>query len=213
MSLTSKITRENLDKFLSKYTTEEKTLDIGSGGSSYDRFFPNRTAIDVDPERKPDIVADAHKLPFNNEEFGTILCTEVLEHLHSPETAISEMERVLKKDGLLILTTRFIFPIHDAPNDYYRFTKYGLRHLFRNWEIVDLQEETNTKDTFAVLFQRIGFQTKLRFNKASKFLTFLTAKFIQKSPQPILKEYGDIKKTKEETNILTSGYYLICRKR
>lgn len=213
MGLTSKITRKNLDKFLSEYATDKRTLDIGSGGSSYDRFFPNRITIDIDPSRKPDIVADAHKLPFDNEEFESILCTEVLEHIHTPETAIAEMGRVLKKDGLLILTTRFIFPIHDAPNDYYRFTKYGLRHLFRNWEIVDLQEETNTKDTLAVLLQRIGYQTKLRFNKVSKFLTFLTAKFIEKSPQSILKEYGDIKKTKEETNILTSGYYLVCKKK
>ena len=169
--------------------------------------------MDIKEGEGVDVVADAHKLPFKDEKFEIILCTEVLEHLHSPRVAISEMYRVLKKGGLLILTTRFIFPIHDAPNDYYRFTKYGLKHLFKNWDILELAEEVNTKDTLAVLFQRIGYQSKLRLNFLMKVVVFLIAKIVYFFPNLVVKEFGDIGQKREEKNIMTSGYYLVCKKR
>jgi len=158
-----KITREKLNLFLAKYATKDRVLDIGSGGSSYDRYFPNRVSVDIDPLRKPDIVADAHNLPFKDGEFEFVLCTEVLEHLKDPKRAISEMNRVLNRGGMLVLTTRFVYPVHDAPNDYWRFTKYGLRELFKDWEVVELVPETETFSTIGVLLQRIAFQTNLKF--------------------------------------------------
>lgn len=211
--LTKKITRINLDKFISKYSSDKLTLDLGcSGTPNYSKYFKNRVGVDIAAGEGVDIVADAHKLPFEDEKFEIILCTEVLEHLHSPQIAISEMKRVLKKGGLLILTTRFIFPIHDAPNDYYRFTKYGLKFLFNDWEILELREETGTKDAFAVLAQRVGFQSKLKCNFFMKAVLFLLAKIILKSPDLIKKEYGDIGHRQEEKNIMSCGYYLACKK-
>lgn len=211
--LTKKITRKNLDSFVAKYASDKLTLDLGcSGAPNYLKYFKNRIGVDIAAGEGVDVVADAHNLPFENEKFEIILCTEVLEHLHSPQIAVSEMSRVLKKGGLLILTTRFIFPIHDAPNDYYRFTKYGLKFLFKDWEVLELREETGTKDAFAVLAQRVGFQSKLKFNFLMKAIIFLSAKIILKSPDLIKKEYGDIGHRREEKNIMASGYYLICRK-
>jgi hypothetical protein len=123
------------------------------------------------------------------------------------------MRRVLKTGGTLILTTRFIFPIHDASEDYYRYTKYGLKYLFRDWKILELKEEVSTKDTFAVLLQRIGYQSKLRINFLMKVLIFLSAKILYFLPSLISEEYGDIGKNRKENNIMTSGYYLVCRKK
>ena len=77
------------------------------------------------------------------------------------DIAIAEMKRVLKPGGKLLLTTRFVFPLHDVPNDYFRFTKYGLQHLLKDgWEIIELEDETSTKDTIAALLQRIGFRRR-----------------------------------------------------
>ena len=73
-----KLTRKNLEVFLKRYSTDKRVLDVGSGGSDYGQFFPNRLTIDVDPSRQPDVVADAHSLPFEDNEFEVILCTEVL---------------------------------------------------------------------------------------------------------------------------------------
>lgn len=212
--LTKKITRKNLEKFISENASDKRTLDIGCAGSQYARYFPNRVGLDIHMREGVDIVGDAHKLPFTDEEFDNILCTEVMEHLYSPYIAVNEMKRVLKKGGKLILTTRFIFPLHDVPGDYFRYTKYGLRKLFEDgWEIEELKEEVSTKDTLAVLLQRIGYQTKMRCNFLMKIIIFLVAKFISILPNLIVEEYGNIGRSEKATNILTSGYYLTARRK
>ncbi len=210
--LTGKITRSHLREFLAPYATDAYTLDIGCANSPYSRLFPKRVGLDVAPGAGVDVVADAHALPFEDATFDQILCTEVLEHLHTPSQAITEMRRVLKPGGRIILTTRFVFPLHDVPHDYFRYTKYGLKHLFKDWEVERLVEETNTLETIAVLLQRVGYQTTLRCNKVSKVLIFLLARLVAASSKLIVTEYGDIKKSVSEKNIMTSGYYLVARK-
>ncbi len=208
-----KITRAKLDLFLKEHATSDKILDIGSGGSSYDRYFPNRVSVDIDPKRKPDVIADAHNLPFKENEFNFVLSTEVLEHVKDPKTVIAEMKRVLKPRGKLVLTTRFIYPIHDAPHDYWRFTKYGLKELFKDWEILEIIPETKNFSALAVLFQRVAYQTKLHFNIVVKLKLFFFAFVLNHLNWLIKSEYGDIKKEVIEENILTSGYYLVCKKK
>lgn len=207
-----KLTRKQLEQFLARHTTEKRTLDIGAGGSSYNRFFPNRYTIDIDPARKPDLVADAHQLPFADDEYESILCTEVLEHMKNPTQAISEMWRVLQPGGTLILTTRFVYPLHDTPHDYWRFTKYGLQELFKNWELVELVEETTNFSTLAVLYQRLAYQGSFRFDRIIKFLLFLRAAWLNKMNGLIKCTFGDIKKSHTEDGILASGYYLVAKK-
>lgn len=213
IGLTSKITRPRMEKFIKVHQDHGLTLDIGCGYAAYQKYFPNRVGFDIQPGLKVDVVGDAHNLPFEDEKFDNILCTEVLEHLHSPEVAISEMRRVLKRGGKLILTTRFIFPLHDVPNDYYRFTKYGLRHLLREWEILELKEETNTIGGIAVLLQRIGYQCEVLHLKPFKIFFFVLSKLILPFSFIITKEFGDISKKHSEKNIITSGYYIVCKKR
>lgn len=211
--MAKKITRRALEQFLSRHASHERVLDIGAGGSSYHRFFPNRFSFDIDPERKPDLVGDAHQLPFKDAEFKVILCTEVLEHLRDPKIAIAEMQRVLQPGGTLILTTRFIYPLHDVPNDYWRFTKYGLRELFKEWEILELVPEVGTFSTIGVLLQRVTFQTRLRLNRVSKGALAVLAWFFDHAMPRPTAEYGDIGKRSLETDIMASGYYLVCKKR
>ncbi|MFH1997248.1 MAG: class I SAM-dependent methyltransferase [Patescibacteria group bacterium] len=210
--LTTKITRQELKKFIQKHSSDKLTLDLGCSNSPYSKYFLNRVGFDIQDGKGVDIIGDAHKLPFEDEKFDVILCTEVLEHLHSPHIAISEMKRVLKLNGKLILTTRFIFPIHDSPNDFYRYTKYGLKYLFKDWRIESIQEESNTVETLFILLQRIGYQTELRVNKITKLLLFIFVKFMPIFSFFVKKEYGDIQREKIEKNIMTSGYYLICQK-
>lgn len=211
--LTDKITRARLKEFIARNSSDKLTLDLGCADSPYSHYFSNRIGLDIEPGKGVDVVADAHDLPFEDERFDVILCTEVLEHLHTPHAAISEMRRVLKRGGMLILTTRFVFPIHNAPGDYFRYTKYGLRYLFRDWEIVSLTEEVDTKDAFAVLLQRVGFQANFRGGAVIKAAVFLLARVVHFMPSPIKTEFGDIKKMAQENNILTSGYYLITKKK
>jgi SAM-dependent methyltransferase len=96
--LTKKVTREKLDAFLRVHATDKHTLDLGSSWSPYAKYFPNRVTCDITPGEGVDVVADAHALPFEDGEFELIICSEVLEHLHTPEKAIAEMRRV-SRDG------------------------------------------------------------------------------------------------------------------
>lgn len=213
IDLRAKIVRRQLDIFLEKHASDAKIVDIGSGNSSYNRFFPNRIAVDIDPARKPDIIGDAHNLPFKDAEVEAILSTDVCEHLKDPVKAVSEMRRVLRKGGKVIFTTRFVFPIHDAPNDYWRFTKYGLRELFKDFDILELEPETTNFSTIAILLQRIGYQTKLKWNKPMKFILFFCANILTRMNWLIVNEYGDISRKDTESGILASGYYLVAQKR
>ncbi len=208
-----KTLRFRLKKFIEDHSNDLYTLDIGCANSPYSKYFKNRKGFDIANGPGVDVVGDAHSLPFKDGEFAQILCTEVLEHLHTPEKAIAEMYRVLKPGGTILLTTRFIFPIHDAPHDYYRYTKYGLRHLFREWESVTVEEEATTIGTLTVLLQRIGLQTKLRMNFVSKILIYMIARLVSFCNWLITEEFGDIKKSQKEQGIMTSGYYLVAKKR
>jgi SAM-dependent methyltransferase len=207
-----KLTRPQIAKFISRYATDERILDIGSGGSLYDRYFPSRLTVDIDPARRPEIVGDAHALPFSDGEFACVLCTEVLEHTERPEVVAGELMRVLKPGGVLVLTTRFVYPIHDSPGDYFRFTKYGLRKLFSRWTIIEVQSELGDFSTIAALLQRIGFQTDLRGGKFSKMILYAVAWLFSKLDWLIVMEYGDIKKSVQETNILSTGVYIAVKK-
>ncbi|MFH1443898.1 MAG: class I SAM-dependent methyltransferase [Candidatus Peregrinibacteria bacterium] len=215
IGLTKKITRPRLEAFLRRYASEGRVLDVGCGAAGYKNLFPQLTTLDIEPREgvKVDIVADAHDLSqIPDGSFDVILCTEVLEHLHTPAKAIAEFQRVLKPGGLLLLSTRFIFPLHDVPGDYYRYTKYGLKHLLKEFEIVELIEEASTVETLAVLEQRIGFQCNTLGFRPFKIFWFLLAAVTRWCGWLITREYGDIRHQKPEKNILTSGYYVAARR-
>ena len=141
-----------------------------------------------------------------------MLCTEVLEHLPEPQKAVDEFFRVLKPGGTLLLTTRFLFPIHDAPHDYFRYTKYGLRHLLRRFEIVELHEETDSVGTLAVLLQRLGMQAETLRWTPMRALWLVAAQIARPLAFLITAEYGDSRRRTPEHGIMTSGYHVFCRK-
>jgi len=76
---------------------------------------------------RPHVFADAAHLPFPNGGFDGVICLEVLEHVPDPATVMKEIERVLKPGGRAWISMPFLYPLHDAPFDFQRYTEYGLR--------------------------------------------------------------------------------------
>ena len=75
---------------------------------------------------RPDVFADASKLPVCTGSVDTVVLLEVMEHLRYPQDALHEIARVLRPQGRLILSMPFLYPVHDAPHDYQRLTIHGL---------------------------------------------------------------------------------------
>lgn len=158
-------------KFLSDIT-HSFILDIGSGNSRYDRILKGgNTLVRLDyPETNrhyevlPDVYGDACRLPFLPAKFDAVFLFEVLEHIKEYDLALREVFRVLKAGGVLYISVPFIYPIHDAPNDFRRFTIYGLRHELakHGFEIVEETQHGNSLIT-ALQILNLSFLEFVRF--------------------------------------------------
>ena len=120
--------RIQLEKYLYQFTPslKGKILDVGSKSRRYDYLMENKPmAIDIVRNREKEIeYGDVNDLKFKDEQFESVLCIEVFEYISTPEKAISEIHRVLKKSGTLVLSVPFMYKIHD---DQMRFTENYLR--------------------------------------------------------------------------------------
>jgi len=155
-----KFLAENIDEFNRNRADYKSILNIGSGGrvaNSLDRIrYAEIVNIDIDPLRQPDIVVDVCAMDnFKDAFFDVVIMVEVLEHVHSPADAISEICRVLRRGGTLLLTVPFIFEIHDQPNDYYRFTKYGLERVLSEFSAVSIRPRNGYLESVVVLVMRL----------------------------------------------------------
>ncbi|MDA9702561.1 class I SAM-dependent methyltransferase [Candidatus Pelagibacter sp.] len=71
------------------------------------------------------------KLKFKSNHYQNLIIFNVLEHLSNPIKSLKELHRILKRGGLLIGSTPFLYQVHGAPNDYLRFTKNYLINEFK----------------------------------------------------------------------------------
>jgi SAM-dependent methyltransferase len=112
---------------------EGDLLDLGCGNRPYrplltriSRYVP----YDLDVgSSTPEVVGRAENLPFASSSFDSVLCTQVLEHVPEPWRTVEEIARVLRPGGKLLLSTPQAEHLHEAPYDFYRYTRYGLEHL------------------------------------------------------------------------------------
>ena len=172
ISISKIFSRKDLMPFLKKefknIAQSSNVLNIGSGGTinkllrkySLENQF-KITNFDIDEKTKPDIKGDICLYKFSkNKIYDAIVIAEVLEHLHSPHLAIENIKKILKPKGKLILTTPFILPIHERPYDYYRYTKYGLKYLLRDFSNISIRERNSWTETILVLWMRVIMDKK-----------------------------------------------------
>ncbi len=109
-------------------------INLGSGVTVVREDVVN---IDFYPFENVHIVADISNLPFAAAQVDAVLCEYVLEHVPDPEAIVKEIERVTKPGGTVYVSVPFVASFHSSPNDYYRWSKMGLKEQLKNFEEVN----------------------------------------------------------------------------
>ncbi|WP_157793136.1 class I SAM-dependent methyltransferase [Bordetella genomosp. 8] len=138
-----------------------KVLDVGAGQSPWRSWLPERVhyfGLDIAnaaefgmSESVRDVTYyDGGSMPFADGTFDAVLCVEVMEHASDPELLVSEMFRVLKPGGTLLLTVPWSARLHHLPHDYHRFTRNRLRALLSGHGFADIRIAERGSDVGAI---------------------------------------------------------------
>ena len=154
-----------------------------------------------------DAIADLTALPFPQAAFQAAIHIVTLEHLREPACALAEIARVLVPEGTLLLAVPHEWEVHQAPHDYYRYTRYGLVYLLEKagFEISELRA---CGGYFRLLARRLlnGLQF---FEGGARWLGFLPAAMLLIPPALILPLFDFLDRQRH----FTLGYICTARKR
>ena len=124
-----------------------RVLDLGCGNRPFEPWYGPLAdfviALDPAPGSAHNVLAMADNLPLADNSIDTVICTQALEHVDRAEEAMAEVRRVLRPGGHLVLTVPFLYPTHEAPYDFHRWTYLGLTEMMRRHglELVDLSSQ------------------------------------------------------------------------
>src|SRR6266487_410189 len=168
--------RADLRDLGSRLPPADSMLDLGSGRAPYAHLFPHRRYVTADLVHKSDVRCDATALPFTDEAFDLVLCTEVLEHVADPNAALREIHRTLRVDGALVLTTPLTWGVH-ARQDFHRWTESGLRLLLarHDFNIVELRPRGGVLLCLGALVLVLPWQLLGEAHERKTWQTFLFA--------------------------------------
>lgn len=126
--------RQALHATFTRTELEHKIIiNLGSGTRIID---PSILNVDIYPFVNVNIVTDAEHLPFKNSSLDMVICESLLEHAGKRGSVINEITRTIKPNGYIYVVVPFIYPYHDSPSDYFRWTKKGLEEDFGSFNII-----------------------------------------------------------------------------
>ncbi len=158
----NKINRNFIEGVAKIIDLQEPIIEIGSlqvkGQEEIANLRPlfrdkNYIGCDIRPGRGVDRIEDVERLDFYNNSVGTVIMLNTLEHVKNPFDAMKEINRVLRPEGILVMSSVMNFPIHDYPSDYWRFTPEAFRLLVSSFKssFVDFDGEEKHPHTIIAI--------------------------------------------------------------
>jgi SAM-dependent methyltransferase len=136
-----------------------QVLDVGCGTKPYRDLFDAKCYVGMEvaralvtPGRKnADVFYDGLRFPFADSTFESVVCNQVLEHVREPELFIREISRVLRPGGHLLLSVPFAWEEHEQPDDYRRYSSFGLSEFMQGNGFTVVELIKSTKGLLAVI--------------------------------------------------------------
>lgn len=139
-----------------------RLLDVGCGSKPYKSLFHVNEYVGLEIETvgeiksvEADVLYDGSYMPFSESYFDCILCNQVLEHVFNPTQFLKELNRVVRTDGLLLLTVPFVWDEHEQPYDYARYSSFGLIYLLKENGFTII-EHKKTNNGIEAIFQLLN---------------------------------------------------------
>ncbi|SFQ25760.1 glycosyltransferase [Variovorax sp. 770b2] len=162
-----------------------------SGGGSHEKFA-NVVEVEYALFRHTDVVADAHVLPFDDEVFDAVIVMNAFEHYREPQKVASELFRVLKPGGRILIRTAFMQPLHERPWHYFNCTRYGLAQWFQQFETERLHVSENFNPNHSISWLASECEQALRSHVSTQvaddFRAAPTGKLVDLWRDPSLRE-------------------------
>jgi SAM-dependent methyltransferase len=192
-----------------------RVLDAGAGEGQYARYFARQRYCGVDlavgdiawDYSRLDVLANLTALPFRTGTFQAALHMVTLEHLPEPGLALAEIARTLAPGGRLLIAAPHEWEVHQAPHDYFRYTRFGLQYLLEKagLEVIELRA---VGGYFRLLARRLlnGLQF---FTGGVRWLGFVPAAILLAPPALALPLLDALDRERN----FTAGYLCTARKR
>lgn len=208
--------RYYLDKYFSQLDFYGKVLDVGGKkGNKRGYFRPPLESVEsweylnIDKKVNPDYLCSADNIPVEEDHFDMVVLKEVLEHVKMPVAVLKEINRVLKREGRLILTMPFLYPIHPDPDDFQRWTAQKIElELKSSGFIIEKLEPMG--GLFSVIYDLILVSLGLASKNSGAFKNRVIRNYIMPVFVKVCLRFDKVYKYKK--NHITTGYFVIAGK-
>jgi SAM-dependent methyltransferase len=128
---------DRLAAFAAELPEKSLVLDAGAGECQYASLFKRHRYVGLDSTvgdtswdySRLDVIGDLEHIPLSTSVFDAVISVVVLEHTREPKRVVAEMARVTAPQGRLFLVVPDQWEVHQIPNDFFRFTRYGVEYL------------------------------------------------------------------------------------
>ncbi len=165
--------KKRIHKLFGDSLNNKVILNLGSGTN---RIHPEIINVDLFAFKEVDVVADICDTPFKDASVDGIVCEDVLEHVAQAPKLLKEMSRILKPGGMMIIKTPFVYPYHSSPNDFFRWTGDGLKHIVKENNF-SVKESGITGGPMCTLQAVLMHIFAMIFSFGSKTVYFLLVQF------------------------------------